>query len=486
VKEQNRVVPDIMVIIKKAMTKYFLAPLLLVIFLSINIQHLSAGYVSEYQVKGIIVDTIRCKSNPKFSYALYLPTNYSDVKKWPVIFVFDPGARGKVAVSGFVQAAEKLGFIIVCSNNSRNQLPENELSEAINSLFLDVEDRFSIDIRRIYTAGFSGGSRIASMIALQNKIVSGVIACGAGFPGESDFRNTLSFSYIGLVGNRDMNYIEMCDLVKKMDNLGMNIEIRIFNGGHSWPSSDLLLEAVEWMELQAMNKGTKIKNPAFINAQFEKYNRKARLLLKNGKLTESALAFEYLIKDFPNHVTSMKLNETLDSLEKSSGYIKALRNWNKNREWELEMQNNLISKVLKQARAGSLPDSIRISVSSQIKMLRYLETTKDTNNQLTASRVLMLLNTVCFETGRTYFSLKQFKAASICYQVQSMVEPKDNSIQFLLAKVYALDNDTDNSLKSLEKAIKLGFNNRKLIESDPAFLPLKNQKKFRDILMELK
>ena len=67
-----------------------------------------------------------------------------------------------------------------------------------------------------------------------------------------------------------------------------------------------------------------------------------------------------------------------------------------------------------------------------------------------------------------------------------MVEPKDNSIQFLLAKVYALDNDTDNSLKSLEKAIKLGFNNRKLIESDPAFLPLKNQKKFRDILMELK
>ena len=281
-----------MVIIKKAMTKYFLAPLLLVIFLSINIQHLSAGYVSEYQVKGIIVDTIRCKSNPKFSYALYLPTNYSDVKKWPVIFVFDPGARGKVAVSGFVQAAEKLGFIIVCSNNSRNQLPENELSEAINSLFLDVEDRFSIDIRRIYTAGFSGGSRIASMIALQNKIVSGVIACGAGFPGESDFRNTLSFSYIGLVGNRDMNYIEMCDLVKKMDNLGMNIEIRIFNGGHSWPSSDLLLEAVEWMELQAMNKGTKIKNPAFINAQFEKYNRKARLLLKNGCVL--LLRLEYL------------------------------------------------------------------------------------------------------------------------------------------------------------------------------------------------
>jgi hypothetical protein len=142
------------------------------------------------------------------------------------------------------------------------------------------------------------------MVALQNKIISGVIGCGAGFPGENDFRNSTSFCYIGLVGNRDMNYIEMCDLAKMMDGQGMKIELRIFDGGHSWPSSDLLQEAVEWMELQAMNKGTEIRNPAFINTQFEKYRNKAGLLLKTGKLTESAQAFEYLIKDFPDQNTS--------------------------------------------------------------------------------------------------------------------------------------------------------------------------------------
>jgi tetratricopeptide (TPR) repeat protein len=235
-----------------------------------------------------------------------------------------------------------------------------------------------------------------------------------------------------------------------------------------------------------MNKGTRIKNHVFINAQFQKYNSKARSLLKNGKLTESAQAIQYLIKDFPDQLTSMKLKETLDSLKKSGGYSKAVKMWNKNRAWELEIQNNLVSKVLIQVRTGLLPDSIRISVSSQIRMLRNMETARDTNNQQIASRVLMLLNTVCFETGRSYINLKQFKAASLCYQVQSMIEPDDNSIQFLLAKTYALVNDTDNALKSLEKAIKLGYNNRKLIESDPAFLPLKNQKKFRDILTELK
>jgi predicted esterase len=468
------------------MTKYLLGPLFLVQFLSINIQHIHSNSGGENQQRGIIVDTLRCKSNPKFSYALYLPTNYSEVVKWPVIFVFDPAARGKLGVSGFVQAAEKIGFIIVCSNNSRNQLPGDELSQAIDYLFQDVEDRFSIDIHRIYTSGFSGGSRVASMVALQNKIISGVIGCGAGFPGENNFRNIPSFSYIGLVGNRDMNYIEMCDLAKKMHGLGMNIELRIFDGGHSWPSSDLLLEAVEWMELQAMNKGTRIRNPEFVNAQFEKYRNNARLLLKNGKLIEAAQAFEYLIKDFPDHNTSDKLTKTLDSLKKTSGYNKAVRNWNKNRAWELEIQNNLISRVLNQVRAESFPDSIRNSVSAQIRMLRSMESNRDTNNRLIASRVLMLLNSICFETGRNYIDLKKFKAASICFQVESMIEPKNNSLQFLMAKVYALDNDKENSLQSLEKAIKLGYNNRKSIENDPVFLPLKDQKKFREILMKLK
>jgi tetratricopeptide (TPR) repeat protein len=475
-----------MVFMKKAMTKYFLTPLFLVLLLSINNQYIFSITGREFLEKGIIVDTVKCKSNPKFSYALYLPTNYSDLIKWPVIFVFDPGARGKLGVSCFVQAAEKLGFIIICSNNSRNQLPASEFSEVLSSLFPDVENRFSIDIRRIYTSGFSGGSRVASMVALQNNFISGVIACGAGFPGQNDFRSTPSFSYIGLVGNRDMNYIEMCDLVKKMDGLGMNIELRIFNGGHNWPSSDLLQEAVEWMDLQAMNKGTKIRNPAFVNAQFEKYNQRARLLLKNGKLTESAQTLEYLIKDFPDHITSMKINETLDSLKKSSGYNKAVRIWNKNRAWELELQNDLISKVFIQVKAESLPDSIRKSVSSQIRTLKNLETSRDTNNQLIASRVLMLFNTFCFETGRNYIDLKRFKSASICFLVESMIDPKNSSIQFLLAKSYALDNDTDNALLSLEKAIKLGYNNRKSIESDPSFLQLKNQKKFREILIQLR
>ena len=70
--------------------------------------------------KGIIVDTIKCKKNQKFSYALYLPDHYNPIIKWPVIYIFDPAARGSLAVKNFKQAAEQYGYIVACSNNSRN------------------------------------------------------------------------------------------------------------------------------------------------------------------------------------------------------------------------------------------------------------------------------------------------------------------------------------------------------------------------------
>ena len=250
-------------IIKK-MLKLVKISFFIIVSLSFNVRLLNGLDKKDNIEKGKIIDTVRCK-NPKYSYALYLPAKYSESTKWPVIYIFDPGARGKLAVSGFVPAAEKFGYIAVCSNNSKNSMAGTELEEAINYLFSDTEARFSIDDGRIYTAGFSGGSRVASMVALNNKFISGVIGCGAGLPNYAGLKNIPSFDYFGLVGNRDMNYLEMCDLEKELDNLGMSVELRVFNGGHAWPSPDLLEEAIEWMELKAMYKGTRNKNPGFIN-----------------------------------------------------------------------------------------------------------------------------------------------------------------------------------------------------------------------------
>ena len=84
---------------------------------------------------------------------------------WPVIFAFDPGGRGRIPVERYQAAAEKYGYIVAGSNNSRNGSWAVSMTSA-QAMMTDVAQRFSLDPQRIYTAGMSGGSRVALGVAL--------------------------------------------------------------------------------------------------------------------------------------------------------------------------------------------------------------------------------------------------------------------------------------------------------------------------------
>src|ERR1043165_7370659 len=70
---------------------------------------------------GQIVERIEALNDSSQSYALYLPSNYTPNRMWPVLYAFDPGARGNVPVGRFKEAAEKYGWIVLGSNISRNR-----------------------------------------------------------------------------------------------------------------------------------------------------------------------------------------------------------------------------------------------------------------------------------------------------------------------------------------------------------------------------
>ena len=110
--------------------------------------------------RGQIVEKVTCVQKPEQSYALYLPSNYDAGRKWPVLYAFDPAARGKLPVERFRDAAERFGWIVVGSNNSRNAATQSSI-EAWNAITRDTTERFSIDDRRAYAAGFSGGARVS-------------------------------------------------------------------------------------------------------------------------------------------------------------------------------------------------------------------------------------------------------------------------------------------------------------------------------------
>ena len=125
-------------------------------------------------------------------------------------------------------------------------------------------ERLAVDPKRVYLAGMSGGARVALGIALASKDIAGVIASSAGYP-DSRVRKTLPFPLFATAGTDDFNHLEMRRLDRE---LSTTHRLVIFTGGHVWLSSELALQAVEWMELQAMKAGLKPRNDAEIDRMF--------------------------------------------------------------------------------------------------------------------------------------------------------------------------------------------------------------------------
>ncbi len=157
-------------------------------------------------VAGEIIDRVVCAADPSQSYALYVPRQYTPSRPWPVIFAFDPGARGRVPVERYQAAAERYGYIVAGSNNSRNG--GTEFPKVLAALTNDVASRLAVDPKRVYLAGMSGGARTALGVALASKAIAGVIASSAGYP-DTNVRKTLSFPLFATAGTDDFNHLEM-------------------------------------------------------------------------------------------------------------------------------------------------------------------------------------------------------------------------------------------------------------------------------------
>ena len=239
--------------------------------------------------RGQIIDDVKCAADPTQSYALYIPSNYMPKRAWSAIFALDPRGRGRVPVERFQQAAEMYGYIVAGSNNSRNGSWEGSMTP-VQAMSTDIGQRFSVDAGRVYTAGLSGGARLAAAVALNGQI-AGVIASSAGTP-DGRPRKSLPFALFGTAGTEDFNYLEMIQLDRVLTTPH---RVRIFEGGHTWLSSDLAREALEWMEIESMKSGRRTLDEALVDKIFASRREQVAKLTSDR---DTCLALEALAEDF--------------------------------------------------------------------------------------------------------------------------------------------------------------------------------------------
>jgi predicted peptidase len=123
------------------------------------------------------------------------------------LLVFDPGGRGARAAEVFREAAERYGWIVAASENSRNG-PWEPTLRAVNAMWPALLGGYAVDARRVYAAGHSGGATVAWMMARQTGQIAGVMTSGQPNPG-ADPGKAAAFAWFGAAGHTDFNFIEV-------------------------------------------------------------------------------------------------------------------------------------------------------------------------------------------------------------------------------------------------------------------------------------
>jgi pimeloyl-ACP methyl ester carboxylesterase len=430
---------------------------------------------------GKVIEQVVCLKDTSQSYALYLPNNYTPGRAWPILYGFDPGARGVRPVERFKDAAEKYGYIVVGSNNSHNG-PGVPLSQIIGALFEDTRARFSIDEKRVYATGFSGGARVAGSVAQSlGGRVAGVILCGAGFSPGKAMTRPLPFPVFGIAGDEDFNWIELRQLNRTLDSIGSANRFVTFDGDHAWPPSAVCSQAVEWMELQAMKSGGRSRDEKLIAELFDKAVARARADESANRGYEAFLTYDALAKDFQGLRDAAEFSRRADELRSSRETKERLRQ-EKAAESAQERRSQSFFAMRERLKTAENFSTALAEMKSVISDLRKKAADKEASvDRLVARRALALFYVSMMEEATGHRFNKDYREAATDLTLAAAIRPENPQVFYALARACALSGDKRSAIENLKKAVELGFSNTDEIVGNPDFVSIRNDAAYKQL-----
>lgn len=449
---------------------------------------------------GQIIEKVICQDKPEQTYALYLPSSYSSDKSWPILLTLDPGARGKVAIEHFKEAAETYGWIIAASNNSRNG-PIEPSMQAINAIWNDARARFSIDNRRVYFAGFSGAARAAITIANACNCAAGLITGGAGFPHRfSPSATTLPALYT-TVGTDDFNFPEVKEAGDALAKAQVEHQVRVFSGRHEWAPSSVLVEAVEWMELNGMKSGRRSQDATLIDRLRKKSLARAIALEQSNNMYEALLAYQSIIMTFRPLRDVTDAHAKISELTTLPAVKQAIRDEGDQIRKQFSLQQeiwNLIEQSTRPARptdvGGTSPNARTLerdpAPTPDVRLLGILADVKkqstaneDSGKRRIARRVWEGVSLGLVERGLRFLeSRKLYSDAVSTFQLLAKMNPDQPDAFYYLAWGHAAAGNQKKALENLRLSVEKGFANLKALDENKAFDVLRNDPAYAAIV----
>jgi dienelactone hydrolase len=432
------------------------------------------------------IGNVICVSDPAQSYALYLPSAYNPVRSWPIIYFFDPGGKGGRPLQLYKELAEKYGFIFVGSNNSRNF--STDQAHSVNAMWVDTHVRLNLDERRMYASGFSGGARVAGAMAVHcaNCRIAGVISHGAGYPGGTTESNS-RFPYYFAVGNRDFNWPEVMAIRRAREQHKVPCRVREYSGTHQWAPNPVMEDAIQWMQLKAMQAGVLPPNRQFIDGYFQSMQAEAEDAVKRNDVLGQYYAYSSLSSDFSPFESVDVAERNLASLKRSSELRKALKQEREQMDEQLGLEAEISDKI-KVYLDGTSSDPLRLRteiLQAVARLQREAENSTPQSRSLIFGRALDDMWVMGMEDGQQELEARHFEKAEACFELMQQIRT-DPWPALLLAETHAAAGNKRQALLDLEEAVRRGLKDADAIESDPRLQVLKSDSEFQKLLAGLK
>jgi hypothetical protein len=376
--------------------------------------------------------------------------------------------------------AEKYGFLMIGSNDSKNGLPGEDINGIVRTLMHEVRTLYPIDTNRIYLLGFSGGARVAATAAMYDVSVKGVFGCGAGL-GSVTEPILYKFDYFGCVGTADFNMTEMLQLDEPLTRAGFRHFITTFPGNHAWPPADVLEDGFMWATLNAMKDGLIKKDEAYISAVMTFFEYRISFFISNNQLLAAAEANRERIAFMEGLLVSIaELKEMLVSLEKDPEYqsqhafrVSVMKQEEAEKQ---EMMQALQSKDLAWWKEWITRHA---SPVTRHESLNPEDTLKD-------RRLMAFLSLFCYMNANAAIARQNEEAAVKIIAIYEMADPKNPEPNYMRALLFARRSENEAVFSQLSIAVTKGFTDKPRLIGQAEFLPLNSSPEWADLLKTMK
>lgn len=427
---------------------------------------------------GVIHERISGSVDKDISYSLYLPAGCGENKAvYPVVIAFDPRASGLRPVKMYRELADRYGFILLGSNDSKNGQPGNLTTKIITGLLAEIHDVYPIDTSRIYVAGFSGGSRAATIAAMFHSEVKGVIGCGAGFPVGAQ-PPSYKFDYFGIAGTADFNLNEMVQLNDILSQLGLRHFITTFPGPHAWPPAGVMEEGFQWITLNAMKDGTMKRNDTVITRIMSGFDsriagtKSENQLIAAAEACREAIQFAEGLISTDHFISELRTLEQLPEYKKQTAYrVQILKK-------EADEQQLLMNAIFTKDETWWKKRVTRMD-SQHMKGLNPEDT-------LMNARLKAFLSLVCYSNANEAMKQHDPDLATNVIAIYEIADQQNPEPNYMRAIILVQQNDTTTAVKQLGIAVGKGFSDKSRMMQQAEFEALKNSPAYFDLLHKMK